>query len=1401
MAWLCAIARGSANAQINSLGGRAMAERGRIGGQGNVGERLQGDETQSGTNGTSHAELVKLEGENYDAFEGTAPAYCSVGGVVVKGATWADLLYNVIDREIRAGRSISSFTLFRLSLLPKRRIPFLRPKPAEGEELRTLSDDTKINVAHSVPKTVKSIALFCKYCGYKKEDVTICGRAKEAPPPKHAPAPEAQQKPPLTATKGSESEAPAPASDAALSVNVTTSSSTTPFTLPADGSSFNSVPSDWVEFNWENYAAFEGTSPAYCSIDGDVVKGENWAEVLYQITDREIKKNTPAIDGLYRIPLLPRTHNRYLRHAPANYGLWKRLANGAWINVNYSAPDLVKLIAAFCAYCRYTKGQLRIYGKPKVSAAAAQTQPAPPQPLGIPTDWIRFDGENASDFEGTTPVYCRVGADVIEARNWRDLLLEVTDHEIRAGNPAVDDLYDLPLLPGSRRPYLLRDFIGYRQCRRALNGGWLYVNYSIPDIVRLIGGFCKHCGYSKEEVAIYGAPKAARPSSDLDQPFELQLMLDTEPTPQHTSQQEIASNTEPAEHPTTITPQASDASVAVEVTENKSSAPAQARPTPEQTEPVPQPVPATSTPNTQQGTPPVPAKDNSYPTTSTTQAEQSEPPLLHIQLAPEQPAAGTNPVLDKATLHPATKPASARESAQLRGESNPTREAPTSTTPAPAPQSAQGQREVAPSTESQPSRVPENPVNGDEPNTSQKVVETDRTPTTDPSSPPAPVPNSWIRIDNGNYNALTRVIPTYCAIGDDVLKADSWSDLLLEITNRAIMAGNPAIDDLYRASLLFSGGHPYLMKETLPNLRCKQLLNGYWINVNYNTPWLIRSIILLCERCGYTNDQVLIYGKKEEGDASTSAPQLQLAAQSATQQGTALKTPAQASGTPSVSTQPTSTAAEKPTETSNNITATPPSVPDLKAYAQVLYRVFPGGYRLGDRIDLIKFIRNYNAAYPDKEKLKRDDANAIRSRILQSAIVYSGFAFSPDSMVSPATKGRLLDYIARAIERHGVIYYSALYDEFIESIRCDDDHVQDAAMLRAYLAHECSDLYALGNDYIASGRSVAHDPVAEIEELMVGRGAPMDRDEIYAALPHISREAIDAALRDDRFINSAKGEYFAASIVDLDEGDIAEIKSVIDRAIGTSGYITADELLGAIPEVIERFAHISRLGIRKAIAHTLAGSYSFNGNIISPRGRGISTREIFRNFAKAHERFTMDELSSLKNDLQTNYFFDEVYASAIRINEDEFISKGLITFDVAATDAAIADALDIYGGEYIPLSAIERFDSFPEFDYPWNTFLLEQYVAGCSAAFRLLHTEYAATRATGVIIRKTSKLTDYVEVVADALARSDVPLTKKDALNYLFNEGYITVRRYAAMTAALRKAGFIRNGGTSRVRL
>ena len=50
------------------------------------------------------------------------------------------------------------------------------------------------------------------------------------------------------------------------------------------------------------------------------------------------------------------------------------------------------------------------------------------------------------------------------------------------------------------------------------------------------------------------------------------------------------------------------------------------------------------------------------------------------------------------------------------------------------------------------------------------------------------------------------------------------------------------------------------MKERIEGLNCSQLSNGYWVNVNYSIPRLMELIKALCLRCGYSEEQVILYG-------------------------------------------------------------------------------------------------------------------------------------------------------------------------------------------------------------------------------------------------------------------------------------------------------------------------------------------------------------------------------------------------------------------------------------------------------------------------------------------------------------------------------------------------------------
>lgn len=120
---------------------------------------------------------------------------------------------------------------------------------------------------------------------------------------------------------------------------------------------------------------------------------------------------------------------------------------------------------------------------------------------------------------------------------------------------------------------------------------------------------------------------------------------------------------------------------------------------------------------------------------------------------------------------------------------------------------------------------------------------------------------SWIKYDFTNAQSFEHTAPVYCAIAGVPINGKNWARILVAITEREIEKRNPALDELYKKSLTAERkGRPYLMKERIEGLNCSQLSNGYWLNVNHSIPRLMELIQALCLHCGYTKEQVLLYG-------------------------------------------------------------------------------------------------------------------------------------------------------------------------------------------------------------------------------------------------------------------------------------------------------------------------------------------------------------------------------------------------------------------------------------------------------------------------------------------------------------------------------------------------------------
>lgn len=123
-------------------------------------------------------------------------------------------------------------------------------------------------------------------------------------------------------------------------------------------------------------------------------------------------------------------------------------------------------------------------------------------------NWIRFDFTNADAFERTKPAYCSVGGKEYSGRNWARIYVAITENEIQKDNPALRDLTEHALTAKRvDRPFFLNEKIEGQNCERLSNGYWINLNHSIPRLMELIHALCHLCGYSNEEIVLYGVPR------------------------------------------------------------------------------------------------------------------------------------------------------------------------------------------------------------------------------------------------------------------------------------------------------------------------------------------------------------------------------------------------------------------------------------------------------------------------------------------------------------------------------------------------------------------------------------------------------------------------------------------------------------------------------------------------------------------------------------------------------------------------------------------------------------------------------------------------------------------------------------------------------------------------------
>lgn len=455
-------------------------------------------------------------------------------------------------------------------------------------------------------------------------------------------------------------------------------------------------------------------------------------------------------------------------------------------------------------------------------------------------------------------------------------------------------------------------------------------------------------------------------------------------------------------------------------------------------------------------------------------------------------------------------------------------------------------------------------------------------------------------------------------------------------------------------------------------------------------------------------------------------------------------------------------------------------------YTAILVDNFVEGFRPAKAIDRNRFRMYYSDMFG--EELTEDDEHLVRT-LMKVGTFRDERIFVKDESEQKDLIEEINDTIMEMFkDGASCIYLDCLFARFQEQL-AEMLHIYNVDSLESVLFSSGKRNYFKRYNYLF-GYNKEPAPARDVIEYMKKSHLPVTYSEIENGLWYIPLDKIKHTLvTTPGIVNVASEAYLYAPNLPVSESEIHQIAELISHALLQRNYISDVELMQLIeehcPSVLMNTSDYPIWGLRNALAYLLRERFSFRGAIISDKDEEISMAEVFSDFCRRSERITVDELRNFANELNTVIYWDSVYGEMVRVNQNEFVRRDQIHFDVEQTDTVLENLIQ---NAYTPIKTINLFLHFPAIEVPWNSFVLESYVANYSKEFRLLHASYTATDCCGAMVRQESGISDYRTLIVDVLAKNTGWKNKKDALQLLVDLGYQQRRSYSDIEKVMQEA-------------
>lgn len=470
------------------------------------------------------------------------------------------------------------------------------------------------------------------------------------------------------------------------------------------------------------------------------------------------------------------------------------------------------------------------------------------------------------------------------------------------------------------------------------------------------------------------------------------------------------------------------------------------------------------------------------------------------------------------------------------------------------------------------------------------------------------------------------------------------------------------------------------------------------------------------------------------------------------------------------------------------ISVTTPTVdPQVKErYTAILVENFVDGFRPAKAIDRNRFRMYYSDMFG--RELNEEDEQLVRT-LMKVGTLRDERIFAKDETEQKDILEEINDTITETFKAGAsCIYLDCLFAKFQVQL-AEMLHIYNVDSLESVLFSSRKRNYFKRYNYLF-GYNKEPAPNKDVIEYMKSSHLPVTYSEIENGLWYIPLDKIKHTLvTTPGIVNVASEAYLYAPNLPVSETELQQIAELISHSLLQRSYISDVELMQLIeehcPSVLMNTPDYPMWGLRNALAYLLREKFSFRGAIISNKDEEISMAEVFSDFCQRSEHITVDELRNFASELNTVIYWDSVYGEMVRVNQNEFVRRDQIHFDIEQTDAVLDSLIQ---SAYTPIKTINLFLHFPAIDVPWNNFVLESYVANYSKKFRLLHASYTATDCCGAMVRQESDISDYRTLIVDVLSKNTAWKNKKDALQLLVDLGYQQRRSYSDIDKVMQDA-------------